>query len=524
MTTTLLIIALTLLVAVIVLQVAAFFRKVSVDLAPIQQANEKANDRTERAVRDEIAKNRAEGLAAAKQSREELGNALKGVGDSLNKQLMALMQANDQKLAAMRETIEQRLGILQEENTKKLGEMRQEAAGGAQKTREEVTTALKSFNESVAKTINDFLDWQRGQFAAVIERLTKLTESNETRMEKVRTTVEEKLKAIQEDNTKSLEQMRQTVDEKLQGTLEKRLGESFKLVSERLEQVHKGLGEMQSLATGVGDLKRVLTNVKTRGTWGEVQLGAMLEQVLMPDQYGTNVATKGDGERVEFAVKLPGRGEDKDEVVWLPIDAKFPTEDYQRLVEAQEQGNGELAEAAGKQLENRIKACAKDICEKYLCPPKTTDFGILFLPTEGLFAEVMRRIGLSEMVQRECRVTIAGPTTLWSLLNSLQMGFRTLAIEKRSSEVWNLLAAVKTEFGKYGEVLEKVQKKLQEASNTIDQTAVRSRAIERKLRGVQELPLAEAQTGLMLEGDNGEGEEGNGEPRESHNGGLGGSL
>ena len=325
-------------------------------------------------------------------------------------------------------------------------------------------------------------------------------------MGEVRTAVEEKLKAIQEDNTKSLEQMRQTVDEKLQGTLEKRLGESFKLVSERLEQVHKGLGEMQTLATGVGDLKRMLTNVKTRGTWGEVQLEAMLEQVLTPEQYDKNVATKGEGERVEFAIKLPGRGEDKDEVVWLPIDAKFPVEDYQRLQDAQEKGDGELAEECGKQLENRIKACAWDISEKYLCPPKTTDFGILFLPTEGLFAEVVRRIGLAEAVQRECRVTIAGPTTLWSLLNSLQMGFRTLAIEKRSSEVWNLLAAVKTEFGKYGEILEKVQKKLQEASNTIDKTAVRSRAIERKLRGVQELPASDAQTVLMLEQDDGNGE------------------
>ena len=226
--------------------------------------------------------------------------------------------------------------------------------------------------------------------------MKKLTESNEKRLDKVRTTFEEKLKAIQDDNAKQLEQMRQTVDEKLQGTLEKRLGESFKLVSERLEAVHKGLGEMQTLATGVGDLKRVLTNVKARGTWGEVQLGAMLEQVLMPDQYGTNVATKGDGERVEFAIKLPGRGENKDDIVWLPIDAKFPTEDYQRLVEAQEQGDAEAAEAAGKQLENRIKGCAEDICDKYLCPPKTTDFGILFLPTEGLFAEVVRRPGLAE--------------------------------------------------------------------------------------------------------------------------------
>jgi len=263
---------------------------------------------------------------------------------------------------------------------------------------------------------------------------------------------------------------------------------------------------MQTLAVGVGDLKRVLTNVKSRGTWGEVQLEAMLEQVLCPDQYDTNVATKDDAERVEFAIKLPGRGENKDEIVWLPIDAKFPIEDYQRLQDAQEKGDAELAETSARQLENRIKMCAGDISDKYLNPPKTTDFGILFLPTEGLFAEVVRRPGLPELIQREYKVVIAGPTTLWSILNSLQMGLRTLAIQQRSSEVWNLLAAVKTEFGKYGDVLTKVQKKLQEATNTIDTAAVRTRAIERKLRGVQELPAQDAQGVLMLEQVDGDGE------------------
>jgi DNA recombination protein RmuC len=266
---------------------------------------------------------------------------------------------------------------------------------------------------------------------------------------------------------------------------------------------------MQTLAVGVGDLKRVLTNVKARGTWGEVQLDRMLEQVLSPDQYDRNVATKDDAERVEFAIKLPGRGEDKQECVWLPIDAKFPLEDYQRLQDAQEKGDAELAETAARQLENRLKLCAGDISSKYLSPPRTTDFGILFLPTEGLFAEALRRPGLTEMIQREYKVVVAGPTTLWALLNSLQMGFRTLAIQQRSSEVWNLLAAVKTEFGKYGDVLAKVQKKLQEATNTIDTAAVRTRAIERKLRGVQELPAADAQSVLMLETPEPE-EEGNG--------------
>jgi DNA recombination protein RmuC len=294
--------------------------------------------------------------------------------------------------------------------------------------------------------------------------------------------------------------------------LEKRLGESFKQVSERLEAVYKGLGEMQTLATGVGDLKLVLTNVKARGTWGEVQLERMLEEILTPEQYGKNVSTGETREAVEFAIKLPGRGEDKEDIVWLPIDAKFPVEDYQRLMEAQEQGDGEAAEAASKQLEVRIKGCANDICSKYLNPPKTTDFGILFLPTEGLFAEVVRRPGLAETIQRTQHVVIAGPTTLWSILNSLQMGFRTLAIQQRSSEVWNLLAAVKTEFGKYAGVLDQVKEKLRQASDKIEDVAVRSRAIGRKLKKVEELPTGDALKVLSFEdGVDGEAEEGDGE-------------
>jgi DNA recombination protein RmuC len=492
-----------LLLVVVGLLVVLLVRKVRVDLLPLQptlQVADKLGERTERAVREEIARNRSEAATAALQSRQEMATTLKEVADSLAKQLTAMLQTIDQRLGAMRETIEKRLGVIQEESGKKLDQMRQESTASAQKAREEVTVALREFNASVGKTIGDFLDWQRTQFGSVLEQLKGLTESNEKRLTEVRTTLEGKLKAIQEDNAKQLEQMRQTVDEKLQGTLERRLGESFKLVSERLEAVYKGLGEMQTLATGVGDLKRVLTNVKTRGTWGEVQLGMMLEEILTPDQYETNVATKDGSERVEFVIRLPGRGEDKDEIVWLPIDAKFPLEDYQRLVEAQEQGDVDAADTASRQLEVRIKGCANDICSKYLNPPKTTDFGILFLPTEGLFAEVMRRPGLSQTIQRTQRVVIAGPTTLWSILNSLQMGFRTLAIEKRSSEVWNLLAAVKTEFGKYGEVLAKVQKKLQEASNTVDTVAVRSRAIERKLKTVEGLPAGEAQKVLTLAG------------------------
>jgi DNA recombination protein RmuC len=360
------------------------------------------------------------------------------------------------------------------------------------RSREESTRIAQQGREEAAAALKGFGDTQHRQ-------LTALLQANDQRLEQLRLVLETRLKELRADNASQLDQLRATVDEKLQGTLEKRLGESFRLVSERLEQVHKGLGEMQSLASGVGDLKKVLANVKTRGTWGEVQLGLLLEQVLTPEQYAANVATKGGNERVEFAVRLPGRGEDREEVVWLPIDAKFPLEDYQRMVEAQERGEPEAGEAAARQLELRLRQCARDICDKYLDPPRTTDFGILFLPTEGLFAEAIRRPGLADQIQRDFRVVIAGPTTLWSILNSLQMGFRTLTIQKRSSEVWNLLAAVKTEWTKYGEVLEKVQKQLHLATDTLEKAQVRTRAIGRKLKGVQELPPDQVHGMLALE-------------------------
>jgi len=352
---------------------------------------------------------------------------------------------------------------------------RKETAVSAQQAREELGKSLKNSSDSLLKMLVD---------------MTKLHEKN---FEAIRQTMEGQLRNLREDNSKKLEQMRATVDEKLQSTLEKRLGESFKQVSERLEQVYKGLGEMRTLATGVGDLKKVLTNVKTRGTWGEIRLSSILEQILTPDQYAVNVATKKDSnERVEFAIKLPGLDENKERVVWLPIDAKFPQEDYQRLVDAQEAADKELAEKSLKNLEARIKLEARYIKEKYIDPPNTTDFGIMFLPVEGLYAEVLRRPGLCDVLQRDYRIVVTGPTTLAALLNSLQMGFRTLAIEKHSSEVWELLGVVKTEFGKFGEVLAKTKRKLQEASNTIDKAEVRTRAIERKLRKVQEIPDTDA--------------------------------
>jgi DNA recombination protein RmuC len=366
---------------------------------------------------------------------------------------------------------------------------RKETAYSEQQARQELNTTLKSSSESLQQRMMENIRMQKDQLDSFSRQLIEIAKLNEDKLEAMRKTMETQLRAMQEDNTKKLEQMRATVDEKLQTTLEQRLGESFKQVSERLEQVYKGLGEMRTLATGVGDLKKVLTNVKTRGTWGEIRLSHILSQILTPDQFDVNVATKkNSSDRVEFAVKLPGQNADKDKIVWMPIDSKFPQEDYQRLMDAQEAADKELAEKSVKNLETRIKAEAKYIKEKYIDPPNTTDFGIMFLPVEGLYAEVLRRPGLCDTLQREYRIVVTGPTTLAALLNSLQMGFRTLAIEKRSSEVWELLGVVKTEFGKFGGVLAKTKKKLKEASNTIGLAEVRTRAIERKLRKVQEVP------------------------------------
>ena len=377
---------------------------------------------------------------------------------------------------------------------------RDEDGNNARRLRDEVNISLKMLGDSLLARLTENAVLQKNQMDTFSSQINALTRSNEQKLDKMRDTFEERLILLQQDNNQKLEQMRATVDEKLHKTLEKRLDDSFKLVSERLELVHQGLGEMQSLAAGVGDLKKVLTNVKTRGVWGEISLAGLLEQILTNEQYGRNVATKkGSAERVEFAIRLPGRDAGKKEI-WLPIDAKFPQEDYQRLIEAQEQANPVLAEQASKQLELRIKAEAKKIKDKYIDPPHTTDFGVMFLPTEGLFAEIIRRPGLCDALLRDCRVIVTGPTTLSALLNSLQVGFQTLAIEKCSSEVWALLGAVKNEFGKFSEILEKTHKKLQEASNTIDSAAKKSRTIERKLKGVQELPAAEA---VDLPGENG---------------------
>ncbi len=401
-------------------------------------------------------------------------------------------------------------------------ELREETSAQARENRLELAASLAELGRSLTQQMGTIASVQNNQIDAFAQQLAKLTGANEqrlgalresneqrlnalregteTRLESLRETLERRLRDLQADNAAKLEEMRRTVDEKLHATLEQRLGASFKQVSDRLEQVHKGLGEMQALASDVGDLKRVLTNVKTRGTWGEVQLASLLEQLLVPDQYGCNVApVPGSNERVEFAIRLPGSASDAP--VWLPIDAKFPREDYDRLVLAQERGDPVAAEAAGKQLEQRLRLEAKTIRNKYIAPPATTDFALLFLPTEGLYAEIVRRPGLVDELQRSWRVVVAGPSTLAAILSSLQMGFRTLAVEKRSSEVWQLLGAVKTEFGKFGDVLAKTKEQIDRASTTLGTAAVRTRAIERKLRDVESLP--EPTSAQLLEDDSG---------------------
>jgi DNA recombination protein RmuC len=353
---------------------------------------------------------------------------------------------------------------------------REEAGAAAKAQREELASTLKNVSDSNFRSLGEISAILRGQLEQVVNQSAKVADK-----------VDLRLKELQQDNAQQIDRMRATVDEKLQGTLEKRLAESFKLVSDRLEQVHHGLGTMQQLASDVGGLQRVLTNVKTRGGWGEVQLGALLEEVLAPEQFGRNVRMReGSGENVEFAIRLPGY--ENGVPVWLPIDAKFPVEDYHRLIAAQESADPVATEQAMKNLEAQLRKSAKEICTKYINPPQTTNFALMFLPTEGLYAEAIRRLGLVEQVQRECKVIFAGPTTLAALLNSLQMGFRTLAIQKSSSEVWGLLATVRSEFGKFGGLLEGVKKKLEQASNQIDDVMRKSRTIEKRLNRVEELP------------------------------------
>lgn len=410
---------------------------------------------------------------------------------------------NFDELKSLFESLEKGLNKLESSSKDEFARNREEFSKNSKETREELTNSFRTFGDSVSGRMSEIANLQKNQLdtfsnqltsltKTIEEKIERMTQANEQRLDKMRETIESKLKTIQEDNSQQLEKMRQTVDEKLHKTLEQRLGESFKIVSERLELVHKGLGEMQNLAIGVGDLKKVLSNVKTRGTLGEVQLENILDQILSPEQYAKNVATKqGSRDHVEFAIKLPGR-DDTGKVVYLPIDSKFPIENYYALVDAYEKGNIATIEETAKLLDANIKKSAKDIHDKYIDPPNTTDFGIMFLPFEGLYAEVLRRTSLVEILQRDFKIIITGPTTLAALLNSLQMGFRTLVIEKRTSEVWNILGAVKTEFEKFGDVLKKAQDKLHQASTEIDDlVGVRTRQIQKKLKTIQEMPSQE---------------------------------
>lgn len=445
-----------------------------------------AVERTDKTIRDEIARMRNEAEERGKTLRTEVSASITQLGEGLRKEASEL-----------RSGVETRLHNLTDQSGKSADALRLDVGQRVAGLGEGLKGDFGALNKNLSERLDVFTQSQSLQSKVLVDRLTDnlgkiekqlgaLTEENTKRQNEMRAALEEQLTKLRGENEAKLEQMRATVEEKLQGTLEKRLGESFKLVSERLENVQKGLGEMQSLAQGVGDLKRVLTNVKSRGGWAEVQLGALIENYLTEDQFIRNAQTGESGnDRVEFAIKLPGDG---GEPVLLPIDAKFPLEDYERLLAAQESGDGAAIVAHMKALEVRIRGEAQTISKKYIHPPRTTDFAVLYLPTEGLFAEVMRKPALVGELQQNFRVTIAGPTTLTSILNGLQMGFRSLSIQKRSSEVWQVLGAAKAEFEKYGKVWDKLAKQLETAQRTVEDAGKRTRAVERKLRGVESLP------------------------------------
>lgn len=433
--------------------------------------------------------------------RDDSDRLARDLRDEVSRSALGTRQELSQSLATFQQTLLTQQGDVARTQNEQIDSFRTQLAA----TQQTLADTLRQSTLDLAKQAQGSREAQDKTLAQFSENLNNqlrlLSQSNEQRLTEVRQSVEQKLSAIQADNEKKLEQMRATVDEKLHATLEQRLGESFKQVADRLEQVHKGLGEMQNLARDVGSLNRVLTNVKTRGIVGEVQLAGLLEQVFTPEQYEANVETvPRSGARVEFAIRLPGKRGDG-VPMWLPIDAKFPREDYERLLDAQERGDPVALEASSKALEARLRLEARTIREKYVEVPHTTDFAILFVPTEGLYAEALRRPGLVDSLQREHRITIAGPTTLLATLTSLQMGFRTLALEQRSAEVWEVLGAVKTEFAKFGDVLAKTKKQLDAASRTIDQAEVRSRAMARSLRGVEALPESRAQQLLPLPAD-----------------------
>ena len=445
----------------------------------VGQAVGQGNERLERELRQEIG-------GSAREGRQELTHSLASFQDAVVRQGAEAVRTQNAQVDALAAQLTQLRGTLGDTLVAQLQALGLSMAQQAQETTRTQNAQIDAFAQQLIQL--------RGTLSETLtQQLTGLSEANARRLAEVRGTLEQQLGALQASNTAKLDEMRQTVDEKLQSTLQARLGESFKQVADRLEQVHKGLGEMQTLAQGVGDLKHLLTNVKTRGMFGEAQLAALLEQVFAPDQYAEQVVTRpGTRNAVDFAIRLPGRG-DEGLPLWLPIDAKFPNEDYERLLDAQQRADAGAVEVAAKALEARIRLEAKGIAEKYVEPPHTTDFAILFLPTEGLYAEVLRRPGLMDVLQREHRITLAGPTTLLAMLNSLQMGFRTLALEKRSSEVWQVLGAVKTEFGKFGDVLARVKTQTQTVLNTLDAAQTRTNVMNRALKKVEALPDGESQ-------------------------------
>jgi DNA recombination protein RmuC len=449
---------------------------------------------------------KTESATDARNLREESQLTLKQLGQTVGTRIGELVTVQGEKLdmvttqiTALTDANERRQETLRANVEAKLGELRADAGVNAKALREEITTSLQNLGNGLSQTIEQISQSQKERLDRVSGSVAELTQKSGEQQEFLRKTVEERLDAIRTENAEKLEQMRLTVDEKLQNTLDQRLGASFQIVADRLNEVYKSMGEMQTLASGVGDLKRLLTNVKTRGAWGEVALGNLLEEMMAPDQYERNVEiVPGSNQRVEYAIRLPGDGENP---VWLPLDAKFPMEDYDRLVDASQRGDVDAVESAARAIETVIRSSARAICEKYIHSPHSTEFAVLFLPTEGLFAEVVRRRGLVDALQRECHIMVAGPTTLVSLLVSLRVGFRSLAIQKHSNEVWKVLAAVKTEFGKFGGILDKVSRKLRETQDVLDSEAgVRRRAMDRKLRELEALPEVEAIAVLELDG------------------------
>jgi len=439
--------------------------------------------RSDTLVRDEFARGRDESREGARSLREEISTQFGSLATSVRGSLADLATGQNTRL---------------EDFSGRLNEAKSTAAADAKALREEVAQNLQALGNTLAETLDQMSQAQRERLDRVSGVVIELTQRSGEQQEALRAAVEHRLDAIRAENTEKLENIRQTVDEKLQSTLNERLGASFQVVSEWLERVHKSMGEMQSLANGVGDLKRLLTNVKARGTWGEVALGNILEEMMAPDQFGRNVEIlPGSNQRVEYAIRLPGDG---DAPVWLPLDSKFPSEDYERLEDARQRGDIDAVESAARAIESAIRLAARDISTKYIHSPHSTDFAVLFLPTEGLFAEVIRRPGLTDALQRDRHIMVAGPTNLVSLLVAFRMGFRSLAIQQRSGEVWTVLSAVKTEFGKFGGMLDKVSKKLREAQSVVDDEAgVRRRAIDRKLRSLEVLPEIEAAAVLELD-------------------------